>query len=274
MFYCRGCEPSSGDGFDILKRFHRWTYKQAADEIDKIIGNLPTPKPKQQTIRWVDVAQLWCKLNPVVTDDPVGTYLRSRGISLAAWPKALRYARDWKHAPSGRFLPCMMALFRSPDGKLGTVHRTYLSPMPVTPTRMFLPGGIPKGGAIRLWPPDVCMGVAEGIETALSAALLYRLPVWACCTEGLLRAWQPPECCTHVTIFGDNDSSFVGQRAAYELAWRLARDGLHVKVEIPPTPDTDWNDALKATIETATDHLPELRMQHRNVDTGQPLPAA
>ena len=69
------------------------------------------------------------------------------------------------------------------------------------------------------------MGVAEGIETALSASLLYQLPVWACCNQGLLRQWQPPEGCTHVTIFGDNDSSFVGQAAAYELAWRLARDG-------------------------------------------------
>ena len=268
-YYCRGC--GGGSGFVFLHKFHGWSYARVNSEIDKIIGNLPAPKPKreQPPIHWVDIAQLWRTCRQVVTADPVGTYLRARGIDLAAWPKSLRYVPRWKHAPTQQFLPCMMALFRSADGKLGTIHRTYLAE--VTPRRMFLPGGIPKGGAIRLFEPDLCMGVAEGIETALSASLLFRLPVWACCTEGLLRAWQPPECCTHLTIFGDNDSSHVGQMAAHTLAWRLLRDGVleHVEVKIPPSPDWDWNDVLKNEIETERyPNMSELRMHHSDIQSG------
>jgi putative DNA primase/helicase len=122
------------------------------------------------------------------------------------------------------------------------MHRTYLAD--VKPRKMFLPGGLPKGGAIRLSDLDLCLGIAEGIETALSASILFHLPVWATTSDWMLRNWQPPRGVKHITIFGDNDSSFAGQRAAYDLAFRLAR-GFNVTVEIPPTPDTDWNDALK-----------------------------
>ena len=271
-FICGQC--GAGSGFHLLQKFHGWTFRQAADEIDKIIGNLPPPKPKreQQPIHWVDIAQLWRKCRQVVTADPVGTYLRARGVDVVVWPKALRFAPTWRHTSTQQNLPCMMALYRSADGKLGTVHRTYLAE--VTPRRMFLPGRVPKGGAVRLFEPDRCMGVAEGIETALSAGLLFRLPVWACCTQGLLREWQPPPDATHITVFGDNDSSFVGQAAAYELAWRLARDGYRVAVKIPEVPDWDWNDVLKNEIETERyPSVSELRIRDepRGPSVGQSL---
>jgi putative DNA primase/helicase len=139
---------------------------------------------------------------------------------------------------------------------------------------MFVPFSVPRGGAIRLFEADVCMGVAEGIETALSASLLFKMPVWACANEGLLRAWVPPAGAQRITIFGDNDSSFVGQSAAYHLAWRLGRAKYHVRVEIPPSPDWDWNDVLQNEIETERHpNLPTLRAQDRSArSAGQSVP--
>jgi putative DNA primase/helicase len=46
-------------------------------------------------------------------------------------------------------------------------------------------------------------------------------------------------------IFGDNDASGAGQRAAFALAARLA-PRMRVEVRIPEAADTDWNDVLLA----------------------------
>jgi hypothetical protein len=45
-------------------------------------------------------------------------------------------------------------------------------------------------------------------------------------------------------VFADNDSNYVGQSAAYDLARRLSRNGINVEVRVPPDTDTDWLDAL------------------------------
>jgi putative DNA primase/helicase len=41
-------------------------------------------------------------------------------------------------------------------------------------------------------PHQDVLGIAEGIETALSASILFNVPVWAALTEGLLQEWVPP----------------------------------------------------------------------------------
>ena len=59
-----------------------------------------------------------------------------------------------------------------------------------------------------------------------------------------LANWTPPEGCTEVAIFGDNDPKFAGQAAAYQLASRLASTGIDVTVHIPRQSGWDWNDEL------------------------------
>jgi putative DNA primase/helicase len=62
----------------------------------------------------------------------------------------------------------------------------------------------------------------------------------------LLENFQPPPETKHLILFGDNDASGVGQRAAYALASRLAPK-MRVDVKTPDEPNTDWNDVLRAT---------------------------
>ena len=51
-------------------------------------------------------------------------------------------------------------------------------------------GTMPTGAAVRLMPHEEMLGIAEGIETALSASILFNVPVWAaldgraCCRNG------------------------------------------------------------------------------------------
>ena len=105
-----------------------------------------------------------------------------------------------------------------------------------------MPGIIAKGAAIRLAPAGDVLGIAEGIETALSATALFGVPCWAAVSAGMLAAWQPPSEAKRIIIFGDNDPSYAGQAAAYALARRLGSMQARVEVQIPAKVGTDWND--------------------------------
>ena len=86
------------------------------------------------------------------------------------------------------------------------------------------------------------LGVAEGIETALSAFVLFDVPTWAAVTADGLKRWIPPTGTKRVAIFGDNDLTGTGQAAAWSLAKRLIANGVDTTVRIPDEPGTDWCD--------------------------------
>jgi putative DNA primase/helicase len=116
---------------------------------------------------------------------------------------------------------------------------------PVDAPRRLMAGTVAKGAAIRLAPPGDALGIAEGIETALSASVLFGVPCWAALNAAMLATWQPPPKITRIIIFGDNDASYSGQAAAYALARRLGSENCAVEVRLPTEPGTDWNDVLR-----------------------------
>jgi len=101
-----------------------------------------------------------------------------------------------------------------------------------------------RGGVVRLFPIAEHLGIGEGIETAVAAAQIFGIGTWAAISANGLEAWQPPQSVRKVTIFGDNDQNFTGQRAAYALANRLRLAGLEVRA------GTDWCDALAGEVRT------------------------
>ena len=86
------------------------------------------------------------------------------------------------------------------------------------------------------------MGIAEGIETALSVTALFGVTCWAAVSAAMMAAWQPPDEAKRIIVFGDNDLSYAGQSAAYALARRLRSDERVVEVQIPTEVGADWND--------------------------------
>ncbi len=250
-YFCSHC--GAGKGFKLLQLLKGWDFKTAAREVDAIVGNLPAPKPRRE---WVPsslaLRDLYQSSRPVTEGDPVATYLAGRGIDYTpVSPKALRYHPALKHRAGGRH-PGMIAVFSDASGKGATIHRTYLTPdgrkAELDPVRMFWPGSIPAGGAIRLAPAAATMGIAEGIETALCAWQRFGHPVWATTAELQLQRWRPPPEVKRVIIYGDNDKNFVGQHAAYVLGARLIDDAikdkvdLAVKVRLPRQAGLDWAD--------------------------------
>lgn len=58
-----------------------------------------------------------------------------------------------------------------------------------------------------------------------------------------------PERIRSVLITGNNDVNGRGQRAAETLGQRLAAEERQVRIAIPDTPGTDFNDVLNALAE-------------------------
>jgi putative DNA primase/helicase len=84
--------------------------------------------------------------------------------------------------------------------------------------------------------------VAEGIETALSAAqLIGDAPSIAVPGGNFINIVPPPA--DELILAADNDKSGVGQRKAREAASLWAQNGRTVRIAVAPNPYKDWNDA-------------------------------
>ncbi len=253
---CNRC--GTGSGTDLLMKYTGQPFREIAPRIEAVIGfeSPPQAKPKRDLTKLRgSLNALWSNASPVRRGDATDLWLRSRGLGLDLYPPCLRTGRNVRFNPDNdspvTLHPAMLALVTGPGGKPATVHRTYLSSdgrkAPVEKPRK-LYSQAPKGSAVRLAVPAAAtLGIAEGIETALSAGKLFGIPTWSViCAHGI-ETFEPPAGIARLLIFADHDRNHVGQKAAHTLAARLA-GRLTVEVKIPEEPDTDWNDALRGRL--------------------------
>ena len=89
------------------------------------------------------------------------------------------------------------------QGERASLHRTYLDrysgKAQVAEPRKML-GSMPTGAAVRLMEHADVLGIAEGIETALSASALFNVPCWAALTAGLWRVVAATPCQDRVCL--------------------------------------------------------------------------
>jgi hypothetical protein len=184
----------------------------------------------------------------------LGDVLISPPACLRAHP-ALPYYERFNPRPIGTF-PAMLALFTSAPGAPLTIHTTYLrhdgcakADVPNPKKLMPIPEGRAKGGAIRLHSArGGILGVAEGIESALSLHLLRKVPVWAAYCADNVAALHFPEDLRQLQVGVDIDESGKGGEAASALAQRVRRYAPHTKVlyVLPELPGPgDLNDELR-----------------------------
>jgi putative DNA primase/helicase len=244
---CSKC--GAGDGIELIMRVNGWEFREAANRIEAVIGSTRADAPKRERSdheKRNAMNRLWTSSKAAEANDPTGRYLRRR-VGLTSFPSCLRTAFNVRYqSDRPSFHPAMIAMVTGPDGSPSILHRTYLTgdghKAQVIKPRRLMPGTIAKGAAVRLAPAAESLGIAEGIETALSALALFGVPCWAALSAGLLAAWQPPSDSKRIVIFGDNDANYIGQAAAYALASRLQSDKRVVEVQIPSEVGTDWND--------------------------------
>lgn len=177
---------------------------------------------------------LWKTTRAITPDSPAGRYLLARRCKLPPPGSHLRELPAHRH-PSGYVGPAMVALltdFETSEPR--SLHMTWLGEggkkADVKPPRLLLAGHAKAGAVCRLWPDEYVtggLGLAEGIETALSLAHGYE-PVWAAIDAGNLSALPVLLGIECLLIACDRDPA--GERAARACAQRWADAGVKVKM--------------------------------------------
>lgn len=249
-WYCNQC--LGGNGVALALKYTKLPFRDVAERIERALGAAPLEQIRTQRSdmdKRADLNALWKSGEPVRTDDPVDRWLRARAVGMQNYPSCLRTCMRVRHSgPPVSWHPAMLARVSDADGKPATIHKTYITTdgkkADVDKVRLFCPGSVPAGGAVRLAVVADEMGIAEGIETAFAAMQLFSVPTWAALSDGGVEKFEPPPEVRRLVIFGDHDAKGAGQRAAYALAARLA-GRVVVDVRIPEQVGTDWNDVLR-----------------------------
>jgi hypothetical protein len=109
--------------------------------------------------------------------------------------------------------------------------------------RLLLKGHRKAGGVIRLSPDDAVtagLGIAEGLETALTALAAGWGPVWCCIDAGNVGAFPVVAGIGSLTVFADHDPA--GRAAADKVAKTWTAAGREARIVLPPRPGDDLND--------------------------------
>lgn len=190
--------------------------------------------------------RIWREARPIGMSH-AKVYLEARGIRAAS--SALRYHERTPLGPKGqvRFLPAMIAAVTLDHG-LVAIHRTFLErglPRLASFTNPKRALGRMGAGAVRLFDPvDGKLGLAEGIESALSAKALTRIPCWATLGNERFGLVSIPDSVRELHLFVDNDAGgAVAEERAREA---YAVDGRRILIRRPERSGADWNDVLVA----------------------------
>lgn len=262
-YHCRNPECGPGGGFKLVQAIFGWDFGTTLKKVNACLGGL-REAPRQDSAaspeRMAALARrIWDEAIPVQPGDPVDRYLTGRGLGRDSYPASLRlhprlgyYERsgDGKSQRVAEYA-AMLARVDGPDGRLVTLHRTYLSAgrkAQLSDAKKLLSTGV-NGAAIRLFEPAEELAVAEGIETALAVQMLRNIPTWAAMSAGNLERVQIPDSVRRVLVYGDNDADgdFEGEASAFALARRLRKESRHatprdVEVLIPRKRGSDWAD--------------------------------
>jgi hypothetical protein len=240
---------TSGGGW--VAHCHRCGWKagqRSQDRTPAAIAPRDTPSIAAGLARpW---ARFWRECAPI--RGTVGeTYLRTRGCALPPLDGDLRFHPRAFHWIEKARAPALVALASdalSRDPR--TLHFTFLaddgrSKAQLNPPRLLLARHEKAGAVIRLWPDEavsVALGLAEGIESALSLAHAG-LPVWAAIDAGNLGELPVLGGIEEVAIAVDRDPA--GERAADALAHRYVTAGRRVRLVKPKA--GDLNDVAVGT---------------------------
>jgi hypothetical protein len=194
---------------------------------------------------------LWESSAPLI-GSPAEIYLRSRLPTLdipgpLLREDALRWTED---NPVRGTIGAMVALLVDPlTGDPAGIHRTFLN---LEGKRAFR-GFLGARGVLAFYPDTTILDrvlIGEGIETTLSASILFEIPSIAVLSAGAMAEFPTMVGVKELVIAGDHDvpeSSAVlgpGQLAMAKCRDLWLEEGRSVITKLPKAPGNDFNDVL------------------------------
>lgn len=192
--------------------------------------------PDQNALR------LW-RAASTLAGSPAEAYLAGRAIELRS--PELRFHARTPLGPQGavRFLPAMIAAVRNDEGILA-LHRTFINAKTGRVAAFDRPkralGSLGTGGVRLALPRGGKLGLAEGIESALSAMQIFGVPCWATLGNERFGLVTIPESVRELHLFVDADAG--GALAEDRARDAYARDGRRIVTCRPRSDGSDWND--------------------------------
>ena len=253
FYYCFGC----GAHGDVLDWWQETEGLRLAEAIDRLKAGAGEARPwrEEQLATKADDAGTRAKRDQALAiwhaSRPIGgtiaeTYLRTARAIRIDLPESLRFHPGLPVAgPDSATWPAMVAGVTTLDGAVIAIQRTFLArdgsgkALIEGPKRSLAPLG---NGAVRLGEPIQSLGLAEGIETGLSAMERYLVPVWCALGSNLARI-ALPDPVRNVVLFGDRGAA--GEEAAENARSIIRSQGRRVAVCFPSI-GKDFNDELKA----------------------------
>lgn len=187
--------------------------------------------------------RLWRESLPLA-GSPAEAYLAARGV--ADQSGKLRYHPKVVYGSGARrrVLPAMIAAVETDLGVIA-VQRTFLDldnllHKPLVKPKAAL--GLLGTGAIRLATPALELGLAEGIEDALSAMRWFGTPTWALAGVERLGLVAIPSSVRRIIVYADHGAP--AERCYAQALDHLAGSGREVVRRLAPHRE-DWNDAWR-----------------------------
>ncbi|HDU4556705.1 TPA: toprim domain-containing protein [Klebsiella pneumoniae subsp. pneumoniae] len=250
------CVCGSGDGMKLLTQTLQKSFSAICAEVDQLIGNtfrrIDVPVTSDASNLRKKVIRKFSKL-VALKGTSAADYLLSRGITRLP-VEAVRFNDRQRHA--GKVFQSLYSLATDDKAELCYLHQTLLdgdkkAQIGVSARKLkslqednYLDHA--RSVAIRMFPVSTTLGIAEGIETALSCYQVYGVNTWAVINSGFMKKFRVPAGVKTLIIFADMDKySATGHAAAFECAHAnlMAKNDL-VKVCIRWPDNGDFNDFL------------------------------
>lgn len=244
------CVCGAGDLWKLLQQTTGKDFKLLAAEIDQAFGNTfekdhnYQPKVNDRLQNAVNRFRQIEKIEGTEGE----AYLNSRGITQMP-TGGIKFSPSEFHTDENRKYKAMYAIASNEYGEAVQRHLTYLDgtrKADIERSKKMLSLQEYSGSiAVKLFAVKSTLGIAEGIETALSAHQIYKLPVWSALNATLLKKFKAPAGVDTLVIFADNDKNGTGLNAAFECANKnlLANNDVkNVIIRWPELPD--FNDMI------------------------------